>query len=263
MASVFVTEIRKLPYKTALHQVFADTDAMRVLRETSALPDTSEVKQYVVWNLARLRTTSGMRLGRSIEGLPDLFRLPVVVRSVELSQGSGNTAEVWRVHSAKHPSGKALVAKISLRQLGDLSSERELAEQHAADVDSLMMYGGPRSEGLARLQDDEGRWRWAAVMREVEGVDLSKLREARTLPFPITQAHVKSMENFIERIKADGGELGDVQQGDFILTPEGKVVPLDMSVGHRFDELGTLTPRNEEELQKHLTSIRELAAREH
>jgi hypothetical protein len=47
----------------------------------------------------------------------------------------------------------------------------------------------------------------------------------------VTEAHVKSLETLLAKLEKDGKALADINDGNFMLTPNGRVIPIDMGVG--------------------------------
>jgi hypothetical protein len=140
-----------------------------------------------------------------------------------LNRGTGASSFVYR--------GKFRDKSVAIKMQQSAREDRLAVLDHEV-LKSLASYGGPKSYGLVRVKDELGRWRQATAIEIVEGKDLLTLRREREAgrppSLPLTQRHVAAFRALVERIEREHTQLVDVQPGDFMFTPDGRVVPLDM-----------------------------------
>ncbi len=168
---------------------------------------------------------SGGGTGSITDTLADLdtiFRYPPIANTgVNLNRGTGGTSDIWVANDGtvvKTPMG-----------LGNVKDMTDYNAQKALEA-----FGGPKVGDFVRIEVD-GQWKIGFTLERVDGIDLLSAERALAsngaLPFPVTEQHLKAVSDFFEQVRATGRYLGDVQPGDFMLTPDGRIVPLDMMLG--------------------------------
>lgn len=175
-----------------------------------------------------------------------------------LNKGTGNSSYVYR--------GKYGERDVAIK-IQKVDKEDFLVADDMKVLDSLKPYGAPSHYGMVRVRDERGYWRPALAIEIVPGKDLLTLRlereAGRTPSLVVTDKHVAAFRDLIAKIERDHVILDDIQPGDFMLTPDGRVVPLDMKVrsaprgpGGTMDKKVEATLRM---LREHLQTLETLA----
>jgi hypothetical protein len=187
--------------------------------------DNPELSAYAE-NLAEQRakgTISSKDYGTALARAEELSSLPKVDNAVSVDKGTGGVGKPY----VGELNGQEVFAKADRDPSLSVDSEAKV-------LDGLQEYGAPKSYGKVRVVDPEtGMWREAVAMDKVKGVDLlsaESLSKTGEMPFEITDEHVKSIDALQAKLDANGKHLSETNKGDFILTPDGKVVPIDMFV---------------------------------
>lgn len=125
------------------------------------------------------------------------------------------TNEVLVVQDA---AGNNFVGKFPTQDVPAAEQANALARERQAVID-LMPYGGPAYLGDVVMPDG----RVGVAMQHIAGG--VSLDDAPT--FPTTQAHVDAMSNLFDRFAANNVRPDDHHASNYLLTPEGGVVPID------------------------------------
>jgi hypothetical protein len=199
--------------------------------------ETSEIGEHVA--------ATGRRAGALLDGQE--------LRSVgtNLNRGTGAYNDVFVAEAA---SGERVAVRVSKDPNRYITVERE-----AANVKALEAYGGPRYRGRVTIRDATGAVREGVAMDIVDGTDLASIYKGTwNADFLITERHVDSMKKLFARLEADGKVLDDVSPGNFVLTREGGVVPID-NTPVPIEESGKWASVARMTQQRHLAKLRDLA----
>jgi len=182
---------------------------------------------------ARLaRATSNLsRAGARYEAAV-LARRPIRSVGRNLNEGSGALNDVFLAHDVD---GTAIVVRSPklLRNGRRLGWAMRRMDRGAIGAAHLAEYGGPRYLGKVRIPDGRGGWRAGQAFDLVPGSDALVIEKRLAEPTQrvwITGEHIRSAEQLIDRLRREGNTLRDAQLGNFMLTPDGRVVPIDMDV---------------------------------
>ncbi|TSE06761.1 fibronectin type III domain-containing protein [Aquimarina algiphila] len=156
----------------------------------------------------------------------NVYTLPKVV-ATEITNGSGG---LGRIFSGEFD-GNSAVFKFDRTGKQDYDTVQEIEDVAKA----LETYGGPKVLGRVRIQDTNGIWYEAVAMQRIDGHDLTKLKNMNSrgegLPIQVTSAHLRAIDDLIERLTKENKFLDEVNLGDFMLTTNpDRVVLLDMFV---------------------------------
>ena len=143
----------------------------------------------------------------------------VELTGADLNRGSGGTSNVWEgaVGDA------AVVIKSPMGKPDPVIANLELAA--ARRLEAL---GGPKVLGTATFTRN-GLEHTGVVLERVAGIDLSRVLAGEPLPFAVTEQHLRALEGFRDAASAQKRKLFDVNPGDFMLTKEGMIRPLDLA----------------------------------
>lgn len=144
---------------------------------------------------------------------------PLALTGKDLNQGSGGTSHIWEATI----NGTRVVVKTPKGKPDPAIAQLELAA--AKQLEGL---GGPRVLGTATFQQG-GKTYTGVVLELVPGIDLARVLAGAEPPFAITREHLRALEGFRDVTSNAKLKLYDVNPGDFILTEDGRVVPIDIA----------------------------------
>ncbi|MEO6952025.1 MAG: hypothetical protein ABI321_09445 [Polyangia bacterium] len=143
----------------------------------------------------------------------------IAFTGTNLNTGSGSSSDIWE---ATMPSGERVVVKA-----GKGKSNSAIADSDYRNALEMAAVGGPKVFGKAEFSRN-GEIYAGVVLERVEGIDVGSLMDGKKPSFAITKKHVEAMEKFAADMKAGKIDVSEANPGDFILTPDGRVVPTDL-----------------------------------
>lgn len=180
--------------------------------------------------------------------------LPLATVGDVLGEGFAN--RVWRAEL----DGKSVAVKARKDDLHWWMDFMTRDQRFAHEVDgasNLHTYLDGPAATVVRFEDN-GRMRVGLALDLVEGHSLKQFIAGEATDFPITQAHVASIEQMFAKLDAQGAWLEDLHDGQIMLRKDGSVTPIDM----RVEPLGDGNPMVLEYARRRagvLDSLREIA----
>lgn len=210
-----------------IHSLFTDKYKQGLPALEAAAKEKGPLLDYTIAVLGDNEHLYSIGMGTALAEAREIMKLPEAQNLKEdLNQGTGNSSSILK---AKIPPHGELVVKIQK----DRRAELALVDSDERVYKSLEPYGGPKYYGKHRIREN-GVWRPGVALEIIPGRDLLSLeferRQNLKPSLVITETHVKSLEEFIKRIQTDQLCLVDIQPGDFMFTPDGRMRPLDMEV---------------------------------
>ncbi len=150
---------------------------------------------------------------------PNQPDLPFVENTgINLNTGSGDSSDIY----VANWNGEKVAVKVDRKGRSPEADAKVLTD--------LQLYDGPKSYGLVRIKVGTEE-RVGVAMEIITGIDIGTLvmRKGRPL-FLISDAHVRAIKALKIKLQNDGKMFDDIQWGDFILTSDGRVRPVDMEV---------------------------------
>lgn len=210
-----------------IHLLFTDKYKLGLPALEAAAKEKGPLLDNVISVLGDNEHLYSTGMGVALADAHEIMKMPAAQNLKEdLNEGTGNSSSILK---ARIPPHGELVVKIQKERRAELS----LVDSDERVYKSLEPYGGPKYYGKHRIFEN-GVWRPGVALEIIPGRNLLSLEFERlenTKPsLLITEKHVKSMEDFIKRIQDEQVYLVDIQPGDFMFLPDGRMRPLDMEV---------------------------------
>lgn len=156
----------------------------------------------------------------------------VINAGENLNKGSGTLNDIF---VAMTEDGKRVAVKIPRPRIlprTEPDTYDLMLDMEERKLISLEPYDGAHYYGRVNIMVN-GQEKIGLAMEILEGVDISTILKSDNPPFKITDQHVQSIKDFINKIERAGKMLWDPNEGNFILSPGGKFRPIDMLVKER------------------------------
>jgi hypothetical protein len=216
--------------------------ASRADDTAATLDDVGALADDVAGPVAHVPDMPNLKLDTLPPGHADsvLDARPTVTVADEPVGGlSGQFNDIYR---AVGPNGEDIVIKARraegtmllddgtvVRVTHSLDEQLLINQAEAARARELERFGGPRVYEEVRLVDETGAVRPGFGMERIEGVTLQDAAVGRA-GFPITEAHRSSYQSLMARLEREGVMFDDFHGDNLMLTPDGRVVPIDTGV---------------------------------
>jgi len=210
---VIISRQRKL----ALEEAKQDVDAIEQYELDSAMMGVG----------GKASQDGAMKTSVQPRPLDDQF---VINTGENLNKGSGNLNDIY---VAMTEDGKRIAVKIPKSHIFPIPDTYDaMLNLDEQKLISLEPYDGAHYYGRVKIMVD-GQEKVGLAMEILEGIDILTMLESEKHPFQITDQHIQSLKDFINRLEREGKMVWEPNEGNFMLTPNGKVRPIDMLVKDR------------------------------